>query len=59
MKVSSCPWSPVPPTNTRSRLGCTPRLSDLLTNFWLLNLLDSSEQKEKADDAEHENGTSL
>src|SRR5438105_8045724 len=57
-RLSSCPWSDARPTNTRRRLACTRSQFPLWTDFWLLNLLDSAKQDQKADDAENENRTS-
>ena len=57
LKASSCPWSDVPTTSTRPRLDSTRNWSHFRTELWPLNLLDSSEQEQKAYDAEHKNGT--
>src|SRR5437016_3999803 len=58
MKASSCPWSDVRTTSTRPRLASTRNRSHFRTDLWLLlNLLNWSEQEQKADDAENENDT--
>ena len=43
--------------SARRRLACTRSQFPLWTDSWLLNLLDSAKQDQKADDAENENGT--
>ena len=57
LKASSCPWADARITSTRPRLDSTRNRSHFRTELWPLNLLDWSEQEQKADDAEHKNGT--